>query len=79
MRVMFGLVVIALVCFGCSRHPDIVVVDQQGVPLTGVIITGTSLSIGGATSSTNARGHATIPWSIQKTICLLYTSDAADE
>ena len=52
---------------GCVSCPDIVVVDTAGQPIAGATVVGTSLSIGGQTSTTNSLGQATTPWAIQET------------
>ena len=61
--------VIAMILFasGCAGRPDIIVSEVSGDPVPGATITGTSLSISGQTSRTDARGRADIPWSIQGT------------
>ncbi len=57
---------------GCSG-PDVIVTDQSGKPVEGAQVTGTSLSIGGQFTMTNANGEAQIPRSAQQTKWLAIT------
>lgn len=61
-----------LLLAGCSR-PDVIVTDQSGKPVEGAQVTGTSLSIGGQFTMTNAKGEAQIPRSSQETKWLTIT------
>jgi hypothetical protein len=58
--------VLPIVLFLCGcMTPDIVVVDDEGVPVAGASITYHSLSISGPTT-TDRRGGASIPWALQE-------------
>jgi len=57
---------------GCSG-PDVIVTDPSGKPVDGAKVTGTSLSIGGQFTMTNAKGEAQIPRSAQETKWLAIT------
>jgi hypothetical protein len=52
--------IFALFVAGCGSGL-VQVVDAQGTPLSGVQVTPTSLSMFGATSTTNANGEASVP------------------
>lgn len=66
-----GLVSMLLLA-GCSR-PDVIVTDQSGKPIEGARVTGTSLTISGQLTMTNAKGEAQIPRSVQETKWLTIT------
>lgn len=55
-----------LLC-GCMGRPDIIVTDPAGRPIAGAVVTGISLSLDGQTASTDAKGHAAVPWALQET------------
>jgi hypothetical protein len=63
-RLSAVLPIVLLLC-GCMT-PDIVVVDDEGVPVAGVSITYHSLSISGPATTTDRRGRASIPWALQE-------------
>jgi len=61
-----------LLLFGCTA-PDVIVTDTNGRPVEGARLTGTSLSVGGQFTMTNAKGEAQIPRSAQETKWLAIT------
>ncbi len=61
-----------LLFVGCAG-PDVIVTDQSGKPIEGAQVTGTSLSIGGGFTITNAKGEAQIPRSVHQTKWLAIT------
>jgi len=68
------VVLSALLLAGCS-NPDLIIMDTTGRPIAGAKIVGTSLSIGGQSSTSDVKGHAKIPWAVQETKWISVSKD----
>lgn len=65
MKTLFLFSSMALLTTGCTTKPDVIVTDASGAPIAGAKVEPVSLSMNQAAVTTDAKGEASIPKSVQ--------------